>query len=46
MSVKFTKCNKSNLSVAPPISKGLSDKLFADKAYISKALFHQVFSSC
>nr|WP_080946795.1 transposase [Orientia tsutsugamushi] len=27
------------------IYKGVSVKLFGDKAYISKALFHQLFSS-
>ncbi|SPR15000.1 IS982 family transposase [Orientia tsutsugamushi] len=45
MSVKITKGNKSNLSVASVISKGLSGKLFGDKAYISKELFHQLFSN-
>ncbi|WP_258231212.1 transposase [Orientia tsutsugamushi] len=44
MSVKFTKGNKSNISVTPLISKSLSDKLFSNKTYISKALFHQLFS--
>ncbi|KJV80730.1 transposase DDE domain protein [Orientia tsutsugamushi str. UT76] len=43
MSVKITKSNKSYLSVASIISKVLSDKLFGDKAYISKSLFHQLF---
>ncbi|SPR14699.1 transposase [Orientia tsutsugamushi] len=45
MSVKITKGNKSDLSVASVISKGLSGKLFGDKAYISKELFHQLFSN-
>ncbi|KJV70008.1 transposase DDE domain protein [Orientia tsutsugamushi str. TA763] len=48
MSVKITKGNKSNLSVASiisNISKCLSCKLFGDKAYISKGLFHQLFSN-
>ncbi|KJW07241.1 transposase DDE domain protein [Orientia tsutsugamushi str. UT144] len=36
MSVKITKGNKSDLSVASVISKVLSGKLFGDKAYISK----------
>ncbi|KJW06793.1 transposase DDE domain protein [Orientia tsutsugamushi str. UT144] len=45
MSVKITKGNKSDLSVASLISKGLSGKLFGDKAYISKALFHQLLTN-
>ncbi|KJW06932.1 transposase DDE domain protein [Orientia tsutsugamushi str. UT144] len=45
MSVKLTKGNKSDLSVASIISKGLSGKLFGDKVYISKELFHQLFSN-
>ncbi|SPR02185.1 transposase [Orientia tsutsugamushi] len=45
ISVKITKGNKSDLSVASFISKGLSGKLFGDKAYISKDLFHQLFSN-
>ncbi|SPR12931.1 IS982 family transposase [Orientia tsutsugamushi] len=45
ISVKITKSNKSDLSVASVISKGLSRKLFGDKAYISKDLFHQLFSN-
>ncbi len=45
MSVKITKGNKSDLSVASIISKVLSGKLFGDKAYISKSLFHQLFSN-
>ncbi|KJW07265.1 transposase DDE domain protein [Orientia tsutsugamushi str. UT144] len=45
MSVKITKGNKSDLSVASIISKVLSGKLFGDKAYISKELFHQLFSN-
>ncbi|KJV50497.1 transposase [Orientia tsutsugamushi] len=40
MSVKITKSNKSDLSVSSFFSKGLSGKLFSDKAYISKELFH------
>ncbi|WP_371223321.1 transposase [Orientia tsutsugamushi] len=40
MSVKITKGNKSDLSMASVISKGLSSKLFSDKAYISKLLLH------
>ncbi|BAG40494.1 transposase [Orientia tsutsugamushi str. Ikeda] len=39
MSVKITKGNKSDLSIASVISEGLSGKLFGDKAYISKELF-------
>ncbi|KJW07171.1 transposase DDE domain protein [Orientia tsutsugamushi str. UT144] len=45
MSVKITKGNKSHLSIASVISKDLSGKLFGDKAYISKELFHQLFSN-
>ncbi|KJW06824.1 transposase DDE domain protein [Orientia tsutsugamushi str. UT144] len=45
MSVKITKGNKSHLSIASVISKVLSGKLFDDKAYISKSLFHQLFSN-
>ncbi|SPR06813.1 transposase [Orientia tsutsugamushi] len=45
MLVKFTKGNKSDLSVASVISKGLSRKLFGDKAYISKLLFHQLLTN-
>ncbi|QES95685.1 IS982 family transposase [Orientia tsutsugamushi] len=45
MSVKITKGNKSDLSIASVISEGLSGKLFGDKAYISKELFHQLFSN-
>ncbi|KJV83788.1 transposase DDE domain protein, partial [Orientia tsutsugamushi str. UT76] len=37
--------NKSDLSIASVISEGLSGKLFGDKAYISKELFHQLFSN-
>ncbi|KJV74086.1 transposase [Orientia tsutsugamushi] len=40
MSVKITKSNKSDISVSSVFSKGLSGKLFSDKAYISKELFH------
>ncbi|KJV72518.1 transposase [Orientia tsutsugamushi] len=45
MSVKITKGNKSDLSMASVISKGLSGKLFGDKAYISQKLFHQLLSN-
>ncbi|BAG41327.1 transposase [Orientia tsutsugamushi str. Ikeda] len=45
MSVKITKGNKRDLSVSSVFSKGLSGKLFSDKAYISKELFHQLFSN-
>ncbi|KJV75226.1 transposase DDE domain protein [Orientia tsutsugamushi str. TA763] len=45
MSVKITKGNKSGLSIASVISEGLSSKLFGDKAYISKELFHQLLSN-
>ncbi|WP_371219668.1 transposase [Orientia tsutsugamushi] len=45
MSVKITKGNKSYLFIASVMSKGLSDKLFCDKAYIPKALFHQLLTN-
>ncbi|KJV52800.1 transposase DDE domain protein [Orientia tsutsugamushi str. Gilliam] len=45
MSVKITKGNKSDISVASVFSKGLSGKLFGDKAYISKELFHQLLTN-
>ncbi|KJV51078.1 transposase [Orientia tsutsugamushi] len=45
MSVKITKGNKSDLSIASVISEVLSGKLFGDKAYISKKLFHQLLSN-
>ncbi|WP_157866469.1 IS982 family transposase [Orientia tsutsugamushi] len=45
MSVKITKGNKSDLSIASVISEGLSDKLFGDKAYISKELFYQLLTN-
>ncbi|KJV73039.1 transposase DDE domain protein [Orientia tsutsugamushi str. UT76] len=45
MSVKITKGNKSGLSIASVISEGLSSKLFGDKAYISKELFHQLLTN-
>ncbi|KJV53917.1 transposase [Orientia tsutsugamushi] len=45
MAAKITKGNKSNLSVALIISKEFFAKLFGDKAYISKSLFHQLFSN-
>ncbi|WP_080571919.1 transposase [Orientia tsutsugamushi] len=37
--------NKSNISVASVISKGLFGKLFCDKSYISKDLFHQLLAN-
>ncbi|WP_230595021.1 IS982 family transposase [Orientia tsutsugamushi] len=45
MSVKITKGNKSDLSIASVISEVLSGKLFGDKAYISKELFHQLLTN-
>ncbi|KJV74235.1 transposase [Orientia tsutsugamushi] len=45
MLVKFTKCNKSTLSVSSVFSKCLFGKLFGDKAYISKELFHQLLTN-
>ncbi|WP_371219810.1 IS982 family transposase [Orientia tsutsugamushi] len=45
MSVKITKGNKSDISVSSFFSKCLSGKLFSDKAYISKELFHQLLTN-
>nr|WP_238924709.1 transposase [Orientia tsutsugamushi] len=45
ISVKITKGNKSDLSMASVFSEGLSGKLFGDKAYISKELFHQLLTN-
>ncbi|KJV75649.1 transposase [Orientia tsutsugamushi] len=45
MSFKITKGNKSYISVASVFSKGLSGKLFGDKSYISKELFHQLLTN-
>ena len=43
MAIKITKGNKSDLSAIPTLVKGLNGKLFADKGYISKAVFNDLF---
>ena len=43
MAIKITKGNKSDLSVTPTLVKGLKGKLFADKGYISKEVFNDLF---
>ncbi|KJW06213.1 transposase DDE domain protein [Orientia tsutsugamushi str. UT144] len=45
MSVKITKGNKNDIYIASVFSKDLSGKLFGDKSYISKELFHQLLSN-
>ena len=45
IAVKITKGNKSDLSCARVLSKGLEGKLFGDKGYISKNLFNDLYSS-
>ncbi len=43
MAIKITKGNKSDLSAIPTLVKGLNVKLFADKDYISKEVFNDLF---
>ena len=43
MAIKITKGNKSDLSAIPTLIKDLKSKLFADKGYISKKLFNDLF---
>ena len=43
MAIKITKGNKSDLSAIPTLIKGLKGKLFADKGYISKDVFNDLF---
>jgi len=43
MAIKITKGNKSDLSAIPTLIKGLKGKLFADKGYISKDGFNDLF---
>lgn len=45
MAVKITKGNKSDLSVAAGLAKGLAGALYGDKGYISKKLFEELFAS-
>lgn len=44
MAIKITKGNKSDLSVAGNLAKGLKGKLFGDKGYISKELFSNLYN--
>lgn len=44
IAVKITKANKSDLSCMSSLTKGLTGKLFGDKAYISKDLFGELIS--
>ena len=44
MAIKITKGNKSDLSVAGYLSKGLTGKLFGDKGYISRELFDKLYA--
>jgi hypothetical protein len=43
MAVKITKGNASDLSAVETITKELQGKLFGDKVYISKDLFHKLY---
>ena len=45
MAIKITKANKSDLSVASSLAKGLSGNIYGDKGYISKKLFAELFNS-
>ena len=45
MAIKITKGNKSDLSAAASLAKGLTGNLYGDKGYISKKLFAELFSS-
>ena len=45
IAVKITKGNRSDLSCAMNLSKGLEGKIFGDKGYISKDLFHNLYNS-
>lgn len=44
MAIKITKANRSDVSVAGDLAKGLIGKLFGDKGYISKRLFEELYS--
>jgi hypothetical protein len=44
MAIKITKGNKSDLSTASSLTKGLQGKLFGDKGYISKDLFNKLYA--
>lgn len=43
MAIKITKGNKSDLSAVSTLTKELQGKLFADKGYISKEVFDDLF---
>jgi hypothetical protein len=43
MAIKITKGNKSDLSAVSKLTKELQGKLFADKGYISKEVFDDLF---
>lgn len=45
VAVKITKGNKSDLSCAKYLSKGLEGKIFGDKGYISRDLFQDLYRS-
>ena len=45
MAIKITKGNKSDLSCAASLAKGLKGKLFGDKGYISRDLFNNLYKS-
>ena len=45
MAVKITKANKSDLSCAASLAKGLTGNLYGDKGYISKNLFTELFKN-
>ena len=44
LAVKITKAHSGDLSVLESITKGLIGKLFGDKAYISKDLWHKLYA--
>lgn len=44
MAIKITKGNKSDLSCAYLLTKGLQGRLFGDKGYISKDLFSKLYA--
>jgi len=45
MAIKITKANKSDLSCAAGLAKGLTGHLYGDKGYISKNLFTELFKN-
>jgi hypothetical protein len=44
MAIQITKGNRSDISCARDLTKGLTGKLFGDKGYISKNLFSDLYS--